>query len=103
MGKINGRSGGGIEGRNVVNTQNPKQHVRPHGVSVGATSRLGNMVAVGTPHKALLNEVAYTNPTGPIPVVGANCRPGGGREVLRAGSQSKTPPAIDPARSKPHW
>jgi hypothetical protein len=104
MGKAHGRSGGGIEGKNVVETQNPKQHVRPRGVSVGAVSRLGGMVGEGADRKPLYyNNVAYTTPEGPIPVVGANCKPGGGRRVLASGSQSATPKVSDPPRGKPHW
>jgi hypothetical protein len=71
MGKRGSLSGGGIESRQVVNTQNPKAHVQPHGVSVGAVSRLRGMVGVGTPLKNLYNPQAFTNRTGPIPVVGA--------------------------------
>jgi hypothetical protein len=103
MGRSGSLSGGGIESRNVVNTQNPKQHVQPHGVSVGSVSRLGAVVGEGTPYKALYNQQAYTNPVGTMPVVGANCRPGGGRTVLRAGSQSATPKVSDPPRGKNHW
>jgi hypothetical protein len=93
MGKINGRSGGGIEGKNVVNTNAPKQEPRPHGVSVGAVSRLGGMVGEGTPYKNIYNSVGYTTPIGTKQVVGADCKPGGGRMVMRAGSQSPTPAA----------
>jgi hypothetical protein len=103
MGKAHGRSGGGIEGQNVVETQNPKSHIRPRGISVGAVSRLGGMVGQGTPLKNLYNQQAYTNPVGTIPVVGANCKPGGGRTVMPSGSQSKCRPVSDPPRGKNHW
>jgi hypothetical protein len=104
MGKSGSLSGGGIESRQVVNTQNPKAHIQPRGVSVGAVSRLGGMMGEGSDKKPLyLNQQAYTNPVGTIPVVGANCKPGGGRTVMRAGSQAPCPKVSDPPRGKNHW
>jgi hypothetical protein len=88
MTKVRGVTGGGIAGKNVSQVKAPKAEPKPHGVSVGAVSRLGAVVGVGTPHKAIYNQQAYTNPVGPKPVVGADCKPGGCRTVLRAGSQS---------------
>jgi hypothetical protein len=88
MGKRGSLSGGGIESNKVVNTQNPKREPVPHGVSPGAVSRLGGMVGEGTPYKNLYSKQAYTTPYGATPSVPG---PGGGRMVMRAGSQSKTP------------
>jgi hypothetical protein len=88
MGKRGSLSGGGIESNKVVNTQNPKQEPRPHGVSVGAVSRLGGMVGEGTPYKNLYSKQAYTTPYGATPSVAG---PGGGRMIMPSGSQSKTP------------
>jgi len=100
MGKRGSLSGGGIEGNKVSQTRAPKQEPKPQGVSIGATSRIGGALAVGTTHKALYNQVAYTNP------VGTNHNfevgPGAGRVVLKSGSQSKTPsptPMSGPRRS----
>jgi hypothetical protein len=90
MGKSGSLSGGGIESNKVVNTQNPKREPTPHGVSVGAVSRLGGMVGEGTPYKNLYNKQAYTTPLGTTP---ADCKPGGGRMIMPSGSQSKTPAA----------
>jgi hypothetical protein len=101
MGRAHGRSGGGIEGRNVVNTSNRKCEPVSHGVSVGAVSRLGGMVSVDTPHKAIYNKVAFTTPIGPTDNTKAG--PGANRMVMRAGSQSATPRVSDAPRSKPHW
>jgi hypothetical protein len=105
MGKRGSLSGGGIESRQVSNVNAPKQPVKPHGVSVGAVSRIGGMMPVGSDYKALYNQQAYTNPVGPIPVVGANCKPGGGRTCLPSGSQGKHGAAVSgtarPGASKP--
>ena len=82
------RTGGGINSRVVSQVKAPKAEPKPHGVSVGAVSRLGGMVSVDTPHKALYNKLAYTTPNGPTPNT-ENLGPGGcGRVVMRAGSQS---------------
>jgi hypothetical protein len=91
MTKVRGVTGGGIDGKNVSNVNAPKQEPKPHAVSVGAVSRLGGMVGVGTPYKNIYNAVGYTTPLGTKQVVGADCKPGGGRMVMRAGSQSTTP------------
>jgi hypothetical protein len=102
MGRAHGRSGGGIEGKNVAHTNAPKQEPRPHGVSVGAVSRLGGMVGEGTPYKALYNKVAYTTPNGPTG--GNDCRPGGnGRQIMRAGSQAPTPRPRPLPRGEPEF
>jgi hypothetical protein len=88
MGKSRGISGGGIEGNKVAQTRAPKVEPKPYAVSMGAVSRLGGMVGEGTPHKALYNKQGYTTPYGATPSVAG---PGGGRMVMRAGSQSATP------------
>ena len=101
MGKSGSLSGGGIEGKNVTETRNPKREPLVHPVSVGAVSRLGGMVGVGTPHKNIYSSKAST-PFGATP--GNDCRPGGnGRMIMKAGSQSATPKVTDPPRGKPHW
>jgi hypothetical protein len=84
------RTGGGINSRVVSETKAFKQEPRPHGVSIGATSRLGSMVGEGTPYKAIYNQQAYTNPIGPTQ---CECKPGGGRTVMPSGSQARTPAA----------
>ena len=88
MTKVRGVTGGGIDGKNVAHTNAPKQEPKPHGVSVGAVSRLGGMLGEGTPLKNLYNPQAFTTPIGTKP---AECKPGGGRMIMPSGSQSKTP------------
>jgi hypothetical protein len=87
MGKARGISGGGIEGRQVTETRNPKREPLVHPVSMGAVSRLGAMVGDGTPHKNIYSSKA-TTPFGTTPSVAG---PGGGRMVMPSGSQSRTP------------
>jgi hypothetical protein len=82
------RTGGGINSKPVSHVNAPKQEPKPHGVSVGAVSRLGGMLGEGADYKAFYNKQAYTTPYGATPSVAG---PGGGRMVMRAGSQSKTP------------
>jgi hypothetical protein len=86
------RTGGGINSRVVSNVNAPKREPYPHAVSVGAVSRQGAMVGEGTPFKPLYAGKGYSTPVGPTD--GMDARPGGnGRQVMRAGSQSPTPPA----------
>jgi hypothetical protein len=70
MSKVRGVTGGGILGNKVVNTNAPKKEPVVYRASPGATSRLGSMVGVGTPYKALQTQGgAYSNPIGPTPSV----------------------------------
>jgi hypothetical protein len=87
------RTGGGINSRVVSNVNAPKQEPRPHAVSVGAVSRQGAAVGVGTPFKPLISGAGYSTPQGPTPMTPDMCKPGGGRQIMRAGSQSPTPAA----------
>jgi hypothetical protein len=81
--------GGGYGARVVTHTNSPKQEPRSNQVSVGAVSRLGGMMGVGSDHKNLYSSKA-TTPFGTTPSVPG---PGGGRMVMRSGSQSPTPAA----------
>jgi hypothetical protein len=96
------RTGGGINSRVVSQVNAPKQEPKPHGVSVGAVSRLGAVVGEGTPHKALYNPQAFTTPLGTTP---AECKPGGGRMVMKSGSQGQHGSAVSgtarPGANKP--
>ena len=94
-------TGGGANSRQVGHYKDPKQEPKAQGVSVGAVSRLGAVVSVDTPHKALYNKVAYTTPIGPTDNTKAG--PGANRMVMRAGSQSPCPKVSDPPRGKNHW
>jgi hypothetical protein len=93
-------TGGGANSRQVSHYRDPKQEPKAHGVSVGAVSRLGGALGVGTTHKPFYNKQGYTTPIGPSDNMGAG--PGANRMVMRAGSQSKTPaptPMRGPLRS----
>jgi hypothetical protein len=93
------RSGGGILSRQTTHYQDRKTEPRVNPVSVGAVSRLGAQVGEGTPYKNLYSSKA-TTPFGTTPSVPG---PGGGRMVMRAGSQSATPKVTDAPRGKNHW
>jgi hypothetical protein len=56
------RSGGGINSKVVSHVSAPKQEPKPHGVSVGAVSRMGGALGVGSDFKPLYNKQAYTTP-----------------------------------------
>jgi hypothetical protein len=101
MGRKGSLSGGGIESNKLVETRNPKQEPKPHGVSVGAVSRQGASVGEGTPFKALYNQQAYTNPVGTNHNFKAG--PGAGRVVMKAGSQSPCKPARPLPHGKPEF
>jgi hypothetical protein len=89
MTKVRGVTGGGIDGKNVVHSSNPKTEPVSRAVSVGAVSRIGSMVGEGTPAKSLYQKgPGYSPPQGPKPMV---CGVGGGRTVYKSGSQSATP------------
>jgi hypothetical protein len=99
MTKVRGVTGGGIDGKNVVHTSNPKAEPVSRAVSIGAVSRIGSMIGEGTPAKSLYAGKGYSPPQGPKPGV---CGVGGGRTVYKAGSQSATPapkPMSGPRRS----
>jgi hypothetical protein len=93
------KSGGGINMNKVVHTNAPKQEPKPHGVSVGAVSRMGGALGVGSDFKPLYSKQPFTTPLGTTPSVPG---PGGGRMIMPSGSQSKTPnptPMSGPRRS----
>jgi hypothetical protein len=98
------RTGGGINSRVVSNVNAPKQEPRAHAVSVGATSRLGGVVGVGTPFKPLISGAGYSTPVGPTN--GLDARPGGnGRQIMKSGSQGQHGSAVSgtarPGANKP--
>jgi hypothetical protein len=82
--------GGGYGARVVTHTSNPKREVINHPVSQGAVSRLGAVVGQGTPFKPLYQSSKASTPIGATPSVAG---PGGGRMVMRAGSQAPCKPA----------
>jgi hypothetical protein len=85
------RSGGGINSKQTSHYTDAKREPVVHPVSPGAVSRLGGMVGQGTPHKNLYSSKAST-PYGATP--NNDCRPSrNGRMIMKAGSQSATPPA----------
>jgi hypothetical protein len=91
--------GGGYGARVVTHTSNPKGEPKVNPVSIGATSRIGTALGVGTVHKNLFTSKA-TTPFGTTPSVAG---PGGGRMVMKAGSQSATPRVSDKPRGPNHW
>jgi hypothetical protein len=97
-------TGGGANSRVVSNVSAPKTEPRAHAVSVGATSRLGGVVGVGTPHKSLYAGAGYSTPVGPTN--GLDARPGGnGRQIMKSGSQGQHGSAVSgtarPGANKP--
>jgi hypothetical protein len=101
MTKVRGVTGGGIDSKNVAHTNAPKREPINHPVSQGAVSRLGGMVGEGTPFKNLYSSKA-TTPFGTTPSVAG---PGGGRMVMKSGSQgqhgSAVPGTARPGANKP--
>jgi hypothetical protein len=97
------RSGGGINSKQVSHYRDPKREPIAHGVSQGYVSRLGNMVGVGTPYKAIYNKQGYTTPIGPSDNMGAG--PGANRMVMKSGSQGQHGAAVSgtarPGANKP--
>jgi hypothetical protein len=93
-------TGGGINSRQTSHYTDGKKEPVVNPVSIGATSRIGSALAVGTVHKNLYSSKSST-PFGATP--NNDCRPGGnGRMILKAGSQSPTPaptPMSGPRRS----
>jgi hypothetical protein len=85
MTKVRGVTGGGIDSKNVAHTNAPKQEPRVNPVSIGATSRIGTALGVGTIHKNLYSSKS-TTPFGTTPSVAG---PGGGRMVMKSGSQGQ--------------
>jgi hypothetical protein len=90
MTKVRGVTGGGINMNKVTHVSSPKQEPRVNPVSVGAVSRIGGMMGVGSDHKNLYSSKA-TTPFGTTPSVPG---PGGGRMVMRSGSQGQHGSAV---------
>jgi hypothetical protein len=101
MGRAHGRSGGGIEQKNTASYSDSKREPIVHAVSPGAVSRLGEMVGVGTPHKSLYNFTKTSSPFGATDNTLAG--PGANRTVMKAGSQSTTPPARSMPKGRPSF
>jgi len=91
MGKAHGISGGGLESRQTVQTRNPKVEPTSHSVSMNRPSMIGLQHWQNDAKGALYNKIAASNPVGPTPMTPDMCKPGGGRTILKSGSQSSTP------------
>jgi hypothetical protein len=90
MGKARGISGGGLEGRNVVNTRNPKAEPTPYSVTPGRASTIGQSVYF---HKGpLQTQGGYSNPVGPSDSMGQG--PGANRVTLPHGTQGQHGSAV---------
>jgi hypothetical protein len=95
------RSGGGINSKQTSHYTDAKKEPVVHPVSIGATSRIGSALGVGTVHKNLYSSKAST-PFGATP--NNDCRPGGnGRMIMKAGSQSATPAPRRMERGEPEF
>ena len=82
------RSGGGILGKNVSEVHAPKREPHVDNISPNRPSQIG--VSVHYVKSDLYQ--SSTSPKGPNPVVGSECKPGGGRMILPHGSQSSNLP-----------
>ena len=84
-------TGGGIRGNFVSNVSAGKQEPKSHSVSVGAVSRMGGALGVGSDYKPLYQGAGYSTPQGPTDGMGQG--PGSnGRQIMRAGSQARHGP-----------
>jgi hypothetical protein len=88
MGKARGISGGGIEGRNVSETRNLKAEPVSHPVSMNRPSMIGASTHFVKP-PLYSSSVKATTPIGATPSVAGV---GGGRMILKSGSQGKHGP-----------
>jgi hypothetical protein len=103
MTRIRGVTGGGYDGNKVGHYNDPKREPISREVSQGAVSRLGGMVGPGTPHKSFYSSTVASNPYG-VTDNTKDLGPGGcGRTVMKAGSQSTTPPARSMPKGKPEF
>src|SRR6516164_9336013 len=84
------RSGGGIQGKNVVQTSNPKREPTVNNISPNRPSMIGLKHYQESAKGPLYQSSKSTTPYGTTPSVAG---PGGGRMILPSGSQSKTPAA----------
>jgi hypothetical protein len=82
------RSGGGIQGKNVVQTSNPKVEPTVNNISPNRPSMIGLKHYQESAKGPLYQSSKSTTPFGTTPSVAG---PGGGRMIMPSGSQSKTP------------
>jgi hypothetical protein len=90
MGKRGSLSGGGIESRQTSHVSAPKREPINNSVSMNRPSMIGMQHWQNDAKGPLYNKQPFTTPLGTTPSVAG---PGGGRMVMKAGSQSATPPA----------
>jgi hypothetical protein len=86
MGKAHGISGGGLEGRQTAHYQDAKIEPRVNNIDPRRPSQIGMSVHYV---KTDLYQ-SSTSPKGPNPVVGSECKPGGGRSILPHGTQARS-------------
>jgi hypothetical protein len=94
-------TGGGPNSRVVGNYVDRKVEPKSYAVDPGRAADIGMTVHY---HKLPLHQGAgYSTPQGPTDNT-QNLGPGGcGRQVLRSGSQAKTPSVTPPSKSKPFF
>jgi hypothetical protein len=91
------RSGGGILGKNVSEVNAPKREPHVDHISPNRPSQIGMSVHYV---KSDLYQ-SSTSPKGPNPVVGTECKPGGGRNVLPHGTQAPCSPPHSMGKTRP--
>jgi hypothetical protein len=99
MTKVRGVTGGGIAGKNVSEVNAPKREPHVDNISPNRPSQIGMSVHYV---KSDLYQ-SSTSPKGPNPVVGSECKPGGGRSVLPHGTQAPCRPARPLPRGEPEF
>ena len=93
-------TGGGINSNKVSHYRDQKQEPKTYKVDPGRVDQLGQ--ATHFTKGPLQSPGAYSNPIGPSPTVAG---PGGGRTVMRTGSQGRHGAAVSgverPGKNKP--
>jgi hypothetical protein len=77
------RPAGGLHSKQTVHKQAPKLEPKPHSIDPKATSQIGLQIFLG--RDALRDGKGYATPVGPTSNLVSG--PGGGRTVMKSGSQ----------------
>jgi hypothetical protein len=102
MTRVRGVSGGGASGNFIAETKNPKREPINNSVSMNRPSMIGLAHWVNQDKGPLYQHGGVdSTPKGPNHNLAVG--PGAGRQVLRAGSQARTPSVSSPPKSPKHW